>query len=153
MLFSLYTNDCTSKDPYVELLKCAVGSATKSVIRRLQRMVRTAESMIGAPLPTLQELYTFRVRKMAQKITLDPSHPSHLLFELLQSGRCYRAPNTRTARHKNSFFPQAIYLINSKMFSHCAKKVCAITLYLFITIHPSTSLQLFLYSFPILFYL
>ncbi|KAK3521304.1 hypothetical protein QTP70_003147 [Hemibagrus guttatus] len=36
------------------------GSATKSDIRRLQRMVRTAERIIGAPLPTLQELYTSR---------------------------------------------------------------------------------------------
>ncbi|KAK3548630.1 hypothetical protein QTP70_015943, partial [Hemibagrus guttatus] len=34
------------------------GSATKSDIRRLQRTVRTAERIIGAPLPTLQELYT-----------------------------------------------------------------------------------------------
>ncbi|KAK3534853.1 hypothetical protein QTP86_028549, partial [Hemibagrus guttatus] len=32
------------------------GSATKSDIRRLQRTVRTAERIIGAPLPTLQEL-------------------------------------------------------------------------------------------------
>ncbi|KAL0174659.1 hypothetical protein M9458_030627, partial [Cirrhinus mrigala] len=33
------------------------GSATKSDTRRLQRMVRTAERIIGAPLPTLQEVY------------------------------------------------------------------------------------------------
>ncbi len=58
------------------------GSATntKSGIRRLRRTVHTAERIIGAPLPTLQELYTPRVRKRAQKITLDPAHPSHLLF-------------------------------------------------------------------------
>ncbi|KAK3513270.1 hypothetical protein QTP70_009688 [Hemibagrus guttatus] len=36
------------------------GSVTKSDIRRLQRTVRTAERIIGAPLPTLQELYTSR---------------------------------------------------------------------------------------------
>jgi len=90
-----------------------VSSATKSDIRRLQRTVRTAERIIGAPLPTLQELYTSRVRKRAQKITLDPSHPSYPLFELLPSGRRFRAANTRTVRHKNSFFPQAIYLMNS----------------------------------------
>ncbi|KAI2648710.1 putative RNA-directed DNA polymerase from transposon BS [Labeo rohita] len=89
------------------------GSATKSDTRRLQRTVRTAERIIGAPLPTLQELYTSRVRKRAQKITLDPSHPCHPLFELLSSGRRYRATNTRTTRHKNSFFPRAIYLMNS----------------------------------------
>ncbi|KAK3560705.1 hypothetical protein QTP86_014734, partial [Hemibagrus guttatus] len=89
------------------------GSATKSDMRRLQRTVRTAERIIGAPLPTLQELYTSRVRKRALKITLDPSHPGHLLFDLLPSGRRYRAATTRTARHKNSFFPQAVYLLNS----------------------------------------
>ncbi|KAL0151329.1 hypothetical protein M9458_053323 [Cirrhinus mrigala] len=89
------------------------ASATKSDIRRLQAIVRTAERIIGAPRPTLQELYSFTVRKRAQKITLDPSHPSHHLFELLPSGRRYRAPNTRTTRHKNSFFPQAILLMNS----------------------------------------
>ncbi|KAK3524281.1 hypothetical protein QTP70_026046, partial [Hemibagrus guttatus] len=77
------------------------GSATKSDIRRLQRTVGTAERIIGAPLPTLQELYTSRVRKRAQKITLDPLHPGHLLFDLLPSGWRYRAANTRTARHKN----------------------------------------------------
>ncbi|KAK3515240.1 hypothetical protein QTP70_012409 [Hemibagrus guttatus] len=58
------------------------GSATKSDIRRLHRTVRTAERIIGAPLPTLLELYTSRVRKRAQKVTLDPSHPGHHLFEL-----------------------------------------------------------------------
>ncbi|KAK3543794.1 hypothetical protein QTP70_027263 [Hemibagrus guttatus] len=72
------------------------GSATKSDIGRLQRTVRTAERIIGAPLPTLQELYTSRVRKRALKITLDPSHPGHILFDLLPSGRRYRAATTRT---------------------------------------------------------
>ncbi len=82
------------------------GSATKTDIRRLQRTVRTAERIIGAPLPSLQELYTSRVRKRAKKVTLDPSHPAHSLFELLPSGRRYRSLSTKTARHKNSFFPR-----------------------------------------------
>ncbi len=82
------------------------GSATKTDIRRLQQTVRTAERIIGAPLPSLQELYTSRVRKRAKKVTLDPSHPAHSLFVLLPSGRRYRSPSTKTTRHKNSFFPQ-----------------------------------------------
>ncbi len=41
------------------------GSATKTDIRRLQQIVMTAERIIGAPLPSLQELYTSRVRKRA----------------------------------------------------------------------------------------
>ncbi len=84
------------------------SSATKSDLRRLRRVVRTAERIIGTTLPTLQELYLSRVSKRAGKITLDPSHPAHSLFELLPSGRPYRALSTRTTRHRNSFFPQAI---------------------------------------------
>ncbi len=85
------------------------GSANKTDIRRLQRTVRTAERIIGVPMPSLQELYTSRVRKRAKKITLDPSHPAHSLFELLPSGRRYRSLSTKTARHKNSFFPPRLY--------------------------------------------
>ncbi len=89
------------------------SSATKSDLRRLQRVVRTAERIIGTTLPTLQELYLSRVSKRTGKITLDPSRPAHSLFELLPSGRRYRALCTRTTRHRNSFFPQAIHLMNS----------------------------------------
>uniref|UniRef100_A0A671PI26 Multiple C2 domains, transmembrane 2b n=1 Tax=Sinocyclocheilus anshuiensis TaxID=1608454 RepID=A0A671PI26_9TELE len=51
---------------------------------------------------TLQELYLSRASKRAKKITLDPSHTAHSLFELLPSGQRYRALSTRTARHRNS---------------------------------------------------
>ncbi len=86
---------------------------SKSELRRLQRVVRSAERIIGTTLPPLQELYLSRVSKRAVKITLDPSHPAHSLFKLLPSGRRYRALSTRTTRHRNSFFPQAIHLMNT----------------------------------------
>ncbi len=89
------------------------SSATKSDLRRLRRVVRTTERIIGTTLPTVQELYLSRVSKRAGKITLDPSHLAHFLFELLLSGRRYRALSTRTTRHRNSFFPQAIHLMNT----------------------------------------
>ncbi len=47
----------------------------------------------------------------AGKIPLDSSHPAHSPFELLPSGWRYRALSTRT-KHRNSFFPQAIHLMN-----------------------------------------
>ncbi len=56
------------------------SSATKSDLRRLQKVVRTAERIIGTTLPPHQELYLSRVRKSAGKITLDPSHPAHSLL-------------------------------------------------------------------------
>ncbi|XP_057186360.1 uncharacterized protein LOC130552196 isoform X2 [Triplophysa rosa] len=56
------------------------GSATKSDLRRLQRTVRSAEKIIGAPLPTLQDLYDSRVKNRARKTIIDSTHPAHKLF-------------------------------------------------------------------------
>ncbi|KAI5622661.1 gastrula zinc finger protein XlCGF28.1-like [Silurus asotus] len=86
------------------------GAATKQERNRLQKTVKTAEKIIGAPLPTLQDLYHTRTRNRAGKIINDPSHPGHNIFQLLPSGRRYRTLFTKTARHRNSFFPQAITL-------------------------------------------
>ncbi len=86
------------------------SSATKSDLRRLRRVVRTAERIIGTTLPTLQELYSSRESKIAVKITLDPHIQHTITTELLPSDRRYRA--LRTTRHRNSFFPQAIHLMN-----------------------------------------
>ncbi len=52
------------------------SSATKFELRRLRRVVRTAERIIGTTLPTLQELYSSRESKRAGKITLTP-HIQH----------------------------------------------------------------------------
>uniref|UniRef100_A0A8C5H1V1 Reverse transcriptase domain-containing protein n=1 Tax=Gouania willdenowi TaxID=441366 RepID=A0A8C5H1V1_GOUWI len=90
------------------------GSTTKLDRHRLQRIIRTAEKIIGVDLPSIQDLYLSRVRKRAGSITADPSHPAHNLFKLLPSGRLYRSLYAKTTRHKNSFFPQAVILINSK---------------------------------------
>ncbi len=60
------------------------SSTTKSDLRRLWKVVRTAERIIGTSLPTLQELYSSRVSKRAGKITLDP-HIQHT-----PSLNCYR---------------------------------------------------------------
>ncbi len=84
------------------------NSTTKSDLRRV---VRTAERVIGTTLPTLQELYSSRVSKRAVKITLDPSHPAHSLFELLPSGRRYRALSTRTTQEQ--FLPSGNHLMNT----------------------------------------
>ncbi len=60
------------------------SSATKSDLRILQRVVRTAEWIIDTTFPTLQELYLSRVSKRAGKITLTP-HTQHT-----PSLNCYR---------------------------------------------------------------
>ncbi|KAL0201439.1 hypothetical protein M9458_004626, partial [Cirrhinus mrigala] len=88
------------------------GAGSKSDTRRLQRTVRTAERITGVHLPNLQDLYISRVKKQAGNMIQDPSHPGHNLFALLPSGRRYRSLSTKTSRHKNSFFPNAISSLN-----------------------------------------
>src|SRR4029434_9550591 len=61
------------------------------------------------------------------KITADPSHPANSLFNRLPSGQRYSAIMTKTSRHLNSFFPQAIALLNS---SHTRTLSHFISLYL-----------------------
>uniref|UniRef100_A0A8C6PAK0 Reverse transcriptase domain-containing protein n=1 Tax=Nothobranchius furzeri TaxID=105023 RepID=A0A8C6PAK0_NOTFU len=89
------------------------AGATVRDKHRLQRIVRSAEKVIGCSLPSLQDLYVSRTRGSAGRIAADPSHPGHRLFEPLPSGRRLQSIRTRTSRHKNSFFPSAVRLVNS----------------------------------------
>ncbi|KAI3361784.1 hypothetical protein L3Q82_002121 [Scortum barcoo] len=63
------------------------GSYTVHNRKALQRIVRTAERIIGVPLPSLQDLYTTRLTQKAITIVNDASHPAHSLFSLLPSGK------------------------------------------------------------------
>ncbi|XP_037394180.1 uncharacterized protein LOC119263444 [Pygocentrus nattereri] len=89
------------------------SSATKHDLHRLQRIIRSAERTTGVKLPTLLELHASRTRKRAEKISTDPSHAGHHLFQLHPSGRRFSQMRIRTSRLQRSFFPQAITLLNS----------------------------------------
>ncbi len=78
--------------------------------QKIQRTVRTAEKITGADLPSIQDLYRSRVRKRAGNSTsitpwTQPVRTSPLW------GR-YRARYTKTTRHKNSLFLQAVTPMN-----------------------------------------
>ena len=83
--------------------------------KKLQRVVRTAEKIIGngTSLPSLDNIYTTRCKRKAHNIIEDTSHPAHTLFQLLPSNKRYRSIKSRTTRLSNSFFPQAVRLLNS----------------------------------------
>lgn len=89
------------------------GSCTDYSRKALQRIVRTAERIIGTPLPSLQDIYTTRLTRKALTIVSDTSHPAHKLFNLLPSGKRYRSLRSRTTRLTNSFIHQAVRLLNS----------------------------------------
>ncbi len=60
----------------------------------LQRVVKTAQHITWMKLPSMDNLYTPRCRKKANRI--DPNHPSHKLFCLLPSGRLYHSIQSRS---------------------------------------------------------
>ena len=75
---------------------------------QLEQIVRHASRIVGDELSSVARLYNVRLRSRARKIIADPSHPTNYLFELLPSGRRYKAIKARTHRFRNSFFPEAI---------------------------------------------
>ncbi|KAL0154386.1 hypothetical protein M9458_050352 [Cirrhinus mrigala] len=89
------------------------GNCSAADRKTLQRTVNTAAKIIGAPLPSLLDIFLARCSGKATSIVKDPTHPSHHLFQLLPSGRRYRSIRTSSARLLNSFFPQAVRALNS----------------------------------------
>ncbi len=89
------------------------GSSKYQFTVLLQRTVNTAAKIIGAPLPSILDIFLTRCSSKAKSIVEDPTHPSHSLFQLLPSGRRYRSIRARSARLLNSFFPQAVRALNS----------------------------------------
>ena len=81
-------------------------------------IIRSAEKVIGCNLPSLQDLFASRTLRRAGKIVADPSHPGHKLFVVLPSGRRLRPIRNKTSRHKTSFFPAAVGLINKARDPH-----------------------------------
>ncbi|KAI4891225.1 hypothetical protein NFI96_010449 [Prochilodus magdalenae] len=90
------------------------GNCTASDRKSLQRVVRTAEKIIGVSLPTITDIYTTRCIRKTTSIVDDHTHPSHTLFTLLPSGKRYRSIRALTSRLCNSFFPHAIRLLNNQ---------------------------------------
>nr|XP_049579054.1 uncharacterized protein LOC125970577 [Syngnathus scovelli]XP_049579055.1 uncharacterized protein LOC125970577 [Syngnathus scovelli] len=67
------------------------GGCTASDWKNVRRVVRTAERIIGAPLPSIQDISSQRCMSRARNIINDPSHPHHGLFSLLPSGKRFAA--------------------------------------------------------------
>ncbi len=116
ILRSFYT--CTVESILTGCITAWFGNSTAGNCKALQRVMRTARHIVGVELPSLQDIYTRRCVRKAQRIIKDSSHPSHSLLSLLPSGRHLRSIRSRTSRLRDSFFPQAIRLMNSKKLIH-----------------------------------
>jgi len=112
ILRSFYS--CTLESILAGCITAWFGNSTAGNRKALQRVMWTARHIVGGELPSLQDIYTRRCIRKARRIIKDSSHPFHSLLSLLPSGRRLRSIRSRTSRLRDSFFPQAIRLINRK---------------------------------------
>ncbi|KAK0136975.1 hypothetical protein N1851_026841 [Merluccius polli] len=87
-------------------------SCTVAEKQALQRVVNSAQRIISCSLPSLSSIYITRCKDRAASIMKDSTHPAHGLFTLLPSGRRLRCIWANTNRLRNTFYPDAIRLLN-----------------------------------------
>ncbi len=124
------------------------GSATKSDIRRLQRMVRTAERIIGARLPTCPPFKNCIHPEWGKGLRKSLWIPHIQVIPFLNF--CHLAgatepqipgqPGTRTV-----YSPRQSTLWAVKCSPHYAIKMCNNLIFICYHLHPSTSLHLILF--------
>jgi hypothetical protein len=72
-----------------------------------------AQYITDAKIPAIQDLYTRRCQRKARKTVKDSSHPRRRLFSLLPQGKWFWSAKSGSKRLLNSFYLQAIRLLNS----------------------------------------
>ncbi|KAK7901456.1 hypothetical protein WMY93_018225 [Mugilogobius chulae] len=78
----------------------------------LQRVVRTAERVVGSSLPDLDSICSMLLLTQASNILQDPTHSGNSFFSTLPSGRL-KTPITRTNRLRNIFYPRAVDILQA----------------------------------------
>ncbi|KAK0147964.1 hypothetical protein N1851_012331 [Merluccius polli] len=113
-----------SCQPLTQAYRCLVESVLTGGItvwygnttvkeKALQRIIKTAQRIIGAELPSMDTLYTIHCRNKIKSILQDPHHPSHTLFRWRSSSRVLRhhRPESIRAKRKRFHYPAAIRLL------------------------------------------
>uniref|UniRef100_A0A8K9WQU4 Reverse transcriptase domain-containing protein n=1 Tax=Oncorhynchus mykiss TaxID=8022 RepID=A0A8K9WQU4_ONCMY len=88
------------------------GNCSASDRKALQRGSAYGPVHHWAKLPAIQDLYTRWSQRKALKNLKDSGHPGHRLFSLLPHGKRYWSAKSWSKRLLNSFYPQAIRLLN-----------------------------------------
>ncbi|KAJ0012409.1 hypothetical protein NQD34_016743 [Periophthalmus magnuspinnatus] len=98
------------------LLYCSPCFLTMLTVKNrnsFTKITHLASKIIGLPTPSLSQLNSKAITRIAQTITQDHTHPLHRYFTLLPSGRRYRTLRCNKARFKNSLIPTAIINLNN----------------------------------------
>ncbi len=122
ILRSFYS--CTVESILTGCITAWFGNSTAGNSKALQRVVQTARHIVRGELPSLQDIYTRRCIRKTQRIIKDSSHPSHRMLSLLPSGRRLRSIRSHTKQLRDSFFSQAIRLMNNHPKVHFHFTVC-----------------------------
>ena len=91
------------------------GSCRLKEKTKLQKCVREAGKIVGADQESIIYNYNKASFNSALSISNDKQHPLSHYFQLLPSGRRYNVPRNRTNRHRNTFIPAGIKLVNDKL--------------------------------------
>ena len=112
---------CGTREHSVRWCHCVVWqyhTVTPAQDRKaIQRVVRMAEKIIGCALPSIGEIFRSRCWLTASSIIQDHNHPGHPIVLPLWSGHWFHSIQTRTSRFKNSFYPQAVHLLNFSLLN------------------------------------
>ena len=91
---------------------CWFGSLCVHEKNVLNGVVKVCSKVVGVSQPSLSELYDKRVVKKGRQIANDCTHVLASAYELLPSGKRFRAFNVKT-RASKSFVPTSLRLLNS----------------------------------------
>ena len=94
---------------------CWGGNMTERNIRRLDRLVKKASSVLGRSLDSLGTVVERRTCSTVQSILDNANHPLHTILEGQRSSNSGRllSLRCRTERYRRSFVPTAIRLYNT----------------------------------------
>lgn len=91
----------------IVIYSLAGSETTQQKKIKVNMFLRTAEKIISAFPPCLQDIYTECCSHWAISIIKDSIHRSHGLFRLTESGQRHRSIKSRTIWLLNSFFPNS----------------------------------------------
>ena len=96
---------CTIESTLTYCIPAWYGNCTVLERKALQRVVKTAQRIIGLPLPPIESIYKQRCRSKALSIIKDASHPNNRLFAPSQRRKGYTCLKASTSRSRIIFFP------------------------------------------------
>ncbi|XP_078810605.1 uncharacterized protein LOC144994967 [Oryzias latipes] len=94
---------------------CWAGGSAGRSLKRLNKLVRKAGSVLGCTLESIEEVADRRMLAKLTSIMDNPSHPLHQTVEALTSSFSTRLlhPQCKKERYRRSFLPTAIRLYNT----------------------------------------